>query len=236
MRHPLRKILQEFGIDVHRYRGEVEPLTYLQTLGVETILDIGANTGQFAREIRQLLPRAQIYSFEPIAECYQKLLEVMRGDMRFKAFNTALGDTEGTTTIHRSSYSPSSSLLPMQKLHKKLFPHTAGETIETVTIARLDTIASELALQEPLLIKLDVQGYEEHALRGAPETIRKASAILTEASFVELYEGQPLFPRIYELLTAEDFAYQGALHQKIDPETGQILFEDALFVRDNHTK
>ena len=227
----LRNILRRTGIDIRRYRAEPHPLAVFKGLGIRTVLDIGANTGQFSRGIRAVLPEARIIAFEPLRDCYQELRENMQGDARFEAHNVALGEREEEKNIHRSSYSLSSSLLPMAELHKELFPHTKGETSERVRVARLDDGLKGEQLEPPLLLKIDVQGYEEKVLAGSPHTLQAVDTVLAEVSFVELYERQPLFPVIYRLMEQAGFSYRGALHQKRDKETGAVLFEDALFLR-----
>src|SRR5688500_15295819 len=71
---------------------------------IRTVLDIGGNTGQFARAIRELLPEAYIYSFEPLSDCFDELQRTMNGTNKFQAFNTALDDHEGDAIINRSEW------------------------------------------------------------------------------------------------------------------------------------
>lgn len=228
--HPLRRLLHKIGIDVRRHRKEPEPFSYFSTLGIRTVIDVGANTGQFSKEARDTLPSAQIHSFEPLPDCYEQLCESFKGDALFTAYNCALGENTGLVSMNRSSYTPSSSLLTMSEIHKKLFPHTAHETKTRIRIERMDDALSQVALTPPMLLKIDTQGYEDRVLAGGPETLAKTDAVLIEASFVSLYADQPLFANIYTLLTAKGFIYRGALQQKRGP-TGEILFEDALFIR-----
>jgi hypothetical protein len=76
-----------------------------------------------------------------------------------------------------------------------------------------------------------VQGFEDKVIAGGPETIRKAKAIIIEVSFRELYEGQPLFEEIFELLSDKGFKFMGNLYQLLSPIDGAPLQADALFVR-----
>ena len=93
--HPLRKFIHKFGIDIQRYRPGPNKLGWLPTYHINTIIDVGANVGQFAQEIRLVLPQAFVYSFEPLLDCYHQLVGNMSGDQKCKAFNVALGDKEG---------------------------------------------------------------------------------------------------------------------------------------------
>lgn len=238
---PIKNLLRKAGIDVHMYRPKVDRLAWLLEHNIKTVLDIGANTGQFAEEIRKSLPDAFIYSFEPLGDCFKKLESDRKNDSKFKAFNFAIGDQDSSSTINRSSYSLSSSLLPMADSHKELFPHTKDSVPEKIEVRKLDSIISQISskssgdsknpFQKEILIKVDTQGYEDKVIAGGKETFSKAKVILIEASFVRLYENQPLFDDIYQQLKVLGFSYHGALHQKINPKKGEVIFEDAIFLK-----
>jgi FkbM family methyltransferase len=204
---------------------------WLKAFGFVTVLDIGANVGDFAYTIRPLLPAAQIYSFEPLPDCYQRMLEHLPDKAKFQAFNVGLGDQTGELEFQRSDHSPSSSFLKMAAAHKSAFPSTAGSQTLKVRVERLDDIAAQLTITAPLLIKIDVQGYEAHVLRGGENTIRRASALIVETSFATLYEGQPLFSDVYDILTRWGFTYLGPLDQFCDPHDNRPLQQDSLFVK-----
>ena len=91
-------------------------------LDVGTLVDAGANTGQFARHFLQQRAGSPAYSFQPLEDCFQELQRGMAGVPGFTAFNVALADSEGEVDFYRSKSSPSSSLLPMGRAHKELFP------------------------------------------------------------------------------------------------------------------
>lgn len=208
---------------------------WLKAFRFATVLDIGANVGDFAYTIRPLLPDAQLYSFEPLPDCFQKMLQHLRGAAKFQAFNVGLGDQTGELDFQRSSHSPSSSFLNMAAAHKSAFPTTAGSQTLKVRVERLDDFAAKLIIAEPLLIKIDVQGYEAHVLRGGENTVRRASALIVETSFETLYESQPLFSGIYDTLTRWGFTYLGALDQFSDPHDRRPLQQDSLFVKHGPT-
>lgn len=229
--HNLRKAVQKLGLDIRRYRPAPDKFSYLKSFNLETVLDIGANVGQFAKEIRGVLPKAQIYSFEPLKECFDKLSEKMKGDSNFKSFNFALGEKAEKIEMHKSAYTPSSSILDMAETHKNLFPHTKESRPEEIEVRRLDDVIYLLSLKEEILIKVDVQGFEDKVIKGGAETFKKARAVLIENSFVELYRGQPLFDDIYEKLKSLGFIYKGSFQEKLNFKTGEIISEDSLFIR-----
>ena len=87
-------------------------------------------------------------------------------------------------------------------------------------------------LNDNMLVKIDVQGYEDRVIRGGQDTISRAEIVIVETSFQCLYEGQPMFEYIYEVLTKMGFSYRGALEQISNPIDGGILQADSLFVKD----
>lgn len=229
----LRKIIQKTGFDIHRVRKGASKMDYLMHLNINTVLDIGANEGQFATEIRNILPQAHIYSFEPLKECFAHLQKKFVDDKKFTAFNIALGAHTEEVSMHKNMYTPSSSILEMADTHKELFPHTAQSQKEVIYIKRLDDHINDIQLHPDILIKVDVQGFEDKVIQGGMSTFKKARAILIETSFVTLYSNQPLFADIYNILTDLGFTYQGSLQEKINTQTGAIISEDSLFLRKN---
>lgn len=229
----LRMLLKDsflaLGLDIKRLDNK---FLWLKRHNVQTIFDVGANTGQFARMIHKVLPEASIYSFEPLKDCYEGLLRNMRGIPDFRAFNLALGDEDGESEIHRNEFSPSSSILAMGDLHKQAFPYTQREKREPIQIRRLDGIAQELPCPTNILVKLDVQGYEDKVIQGSMELISKTRILIVEVSFRSLYQRQPLFDSIYTLLKLAGFSYAGNLDQVTDPRDGSILQADAIFIKD----
>jgi FkbM family methyltransferase len=226
----IKKILRRFGFDIVRYHSFWDDIA--MSRGIKTILDIGANDGSFARTMRARFPDAEIISFEPLHHSYAALLENMKGDAKFRAYNTALGEEAGETVIHRSASDPSSSLLPMAELHKKLYPKSAEHTDETIQVARLDEVLKNETLAAPMLVKIDVQGFEAGVIRGGTDVLRKADIVLVENSFVTLYEGQALFAEIHDLLHSLGFSYRGRSETHYDLQTKEPIYEDSVFIRD----
>src|SRR2546421_123255 len=66
------------GIRIVRY----EEYGWLKKSNIQTVVDIGANEGQFARLAAELFPAARILSFEPLPDVYERLVRSMRGHPR----------------------------------------------------------------------------------------------------------------------------------------------------------
>jgi len=204
---------------------------WLRSLRIATVLDVGANVGQFAGIAHAVWPSASIFSFEPLPDCFDQLKAQMQNCPKFTAFNIALGDQAGDLSFERNAFSASSSFLKMADLHKTNYPHTSESKVVSVRVERLDDKARELALEHPMFVKIDVQGYENRVLLGGEQTIRRASALLIETSFEPLYEGQPLFGDLHRMLVGWGFRFAGAISQELSPIDGRILQADSLFVQ-----
>ena len=210
---------------------EKDRYKWMEKLNINTVLDIGAWQGDSARRFHKIFPDATIYSFEPLKDCYNELNKCKAYLPSLTTFNFALGSDNTRSVINRSVFSPSSSLLKMKNVHKEAFPFTADETTEEIEIRTLDSVAPEMDLKRNVLMKIDVQGFEENVLKGAMEVLSKVSVIIIELSFVELYAGQPLFDSVYSLLKSIGFEYAGCWHQGMSPKDGAFLQQDGLFIR-----
>jgi FkbM family methyltransferase len=236
----VKKVLHLFRLEVHKIptseqikrltKAEMKQLWWLRDLQIKTVLDIGANTGQFAQGICELLPGAMIYSFEPLPDCYEELVTDFADIPQFKGFNLALGNETGKIKINHNEFSPSSSLLPMAELHKETFTFAQKEVVQEVSIARLDDVAGSLELREPILIKVDVQGFEDRVIDGGIGVFKQASVIIIELSIEQLYEGQLLFDAIYQTLKDLGFQYRGNYAQAHNAD-GRILYVDGIFTK-----
>lgn len=206
--------------------------TWLRGLGIETVLDAGAHTGEFASAIKTLLPRARVYAFEPQPDCHRKLTRRLRRMGGCEAFCLALGDRSGEATLLRSGFSKASSLLSMGELHRKAFPWTAETRPVQVPVARLDELGERLELRPKVLLKLDVQGYELALLQGAEGLLGQIDHVLVEVSLEPLYDGEASFAEIHGFLSERGFRYRGSLDQLPSPLDGRVLQQDAFFGRE----
>jgi FkbM family methyltransferase len=231
----VKHLFRKLGLDVKRMDESTVPderrFLWLTRLPIRTVLDIGANIGQSAIFYHGLFPYAHIYSFEPIEHCYAELKRNVADINVATAFNLALGDTQGVTALYRSGSAGSSSLLPMGDLHYRAFPSTKPSGEEQVRVARLDDWAGDRILENDILMKIDVQGYEDRVLAGGQSVLERTRLIITEVSFQELYRGQTLFQDIYRQLEDAGFRYMGSIKQMLSPLDGGVLQADAVFLR-----
>lgn len=177
----------------------------LAGLQLNTIVDIGANRGQFALCLRRLYPQAQIFSFEPLCRAALSWARIFESDSRARLFKKAIAAESGSATMHVSRWDGSSSLLPIGQAQRENFPFTEEASQETVETTTLDTCINADMIRDPALLKLDVQGSELAALHGCGTLLDQFRHVYVEASFVELYVGQALATEIVQFLLQRGF-------------------------------
>jgi FkbM family methyltransferase len=174
-------------------------------LKLDTVIDVGANRGQFALCIRRHYPQAQIFSFEPLskpAETYQK---TFAGDTRVRLFRSAIGPESRTAQMHVSRWDVASSLLPIAQAQHDNFPFTEESRQESVSVSPLSASLDRQSINGVAMLKLDVQGYELTALQGCADLLDRFQFVYVEASFVELYVGQALASDVIAFLLGNGF-------------------------------
>ena len=218
------------GLQIQPNRAYRAP--WIQDLNIDTILDIGANVGQAAINFCTLFPTANVHSFEPIPDCFAQLKQVAMAFPNLSVHNFALGNETGQIDFHQNAYSPASSILNMSDEHIKSYPKTVESSIIKVPIRRLDDVRTELNVSDRnrVLVKIDVQGYEKNVIAGGAHVIKQARMVVVETSIKSLYEGDSSFRDLYHTLSNHGFDYHGSLEQLIDPKTGAVLQQDAIFV------
>lgn len=227
----LRLSLHRAGVSIGRdpYVNRVARL--LEHRGITTVLDVGANVGQYARMIRGAGFAGDILSFEPLSDAYRHLRRRSRRDGRWRAFNLAVGAEPGPSTIHVSDNSYSSSLLTMTDRHLDAAPGSeivGQEEVEVTTVAQV--VTDHQIDPSRTLLKVDTQGFERAVIAGAGPLIDDFAAVQLELSFVELYEGQELFDEGVETMRKHGLDLW-IMEPGISDANGRLLQCDGLFAR-----
>src|SRR5690606_688553 len=198
----------------------------------KTILDVGANKGQFAFAASQIFPEADIYSFEPVPDVYQTLKRNTKKMTKIQTFNKALGAEIGKIKFYKNKYSHASSALPIHDNQKKLIPGTSDVEEIEVEVSTLNDFLAGIDVVSPSLLKLDVQGYEKEVIKGASNVFDKIYYILFETSFIEMYQGEPLFDEMHEFVKEKGFKILAPVGF-LQTDNLQIPQMDILYKRDN---
>jgi FkbM family methyltransferase len=199
---------------------------------VDVLLDVGANEGQYAVRMRRAGFAGRIASFEPLSDAFAALERRAAADPRWEARRLALSDSDGTAAIHVAGNSTSSSLLDMGEQHLRSAPDSAYVGSEQVPTARLDSLWDELVRDgERAFLKLDVQGFEMHVLRGATRALQELRGVQAELALAHLYEGDSPWREVVDHLAALGFELAGVEPGFGDPDTGRMLQFDGVFLR-----
>lgn len=205
---------------------------WYRSKGFATVLDVGAFIGAYAYAMKYILPDAQVFSFEPLPDNFAKLSKNMKPFKGWNGFNTAVGDSTGSMDFYKNEFAASSSALPMEDLHRQAFPQTQKSEKVSVPVTTLDNIFQNIALKSPVLLKIDVQGFELSVLEGAEQLLKQVDCIVCEVSYIPLYQGQAVFPEVFHLLKHSGFRYGGSLENLHSPIDGSILQSDAVFLHE----
>ncbi len=226
------------GFELHRYvpvRANAAQLAAI--LGhhdVNLILDVGANTGQFARELRRHIGyRGRIVSFEPTAAAHAALVHNAASDALWEvAERAAIGASDGFIEINVAANSVSSSALPMLASHVSAAPGSVYTAVERVPLRTLDSLADRYFTPGSIgFLKIDTQGFESEVLKGARTTLARIAGLQLELSIVPLYEGQLLMTELMAQIHALGFDTWAIYPAFTDSNNGRLLQVDATFFR-----
>lgn len=234
-----RRLAEWVGVTVHEAGIDVTraPFTYrvvfaMQQRGIVDVLDIGANTGQFASSMRRAKIDGRIVSVEPLESAFKELESKTARDPMWTAERAAVSASVGTVTMNVSANTVSSSVLPMLERHAVAAPQSKYVATEEVQATTVDDLVARHGLSpEKTMLKIDVQGHELAVLDGAAQTLPRFGAVRTELSIVPLYSGQALLPEIMARLDASGLDLWVIENGLNDPRTRRQLQVDGTFFR-----
>lgn len=199
---------------------------------INLALDIGANKGTYAQQLRDDGFSGRIISFEPLCEPFQILKKESRCDPLWDCEQIALGDSIGRTTINVSQHITSSSILTITDSHISACPSSNTVGTEEINVATVDSLREKyFRLDDRILMKIDVQGYEKHVLGGARLSLEQTQVIEIELSLVKMYEGGPLLKDMLTFLEEFGFSLVAINPVFSDPATGYMLQVDGIFTK-----
>ncbi len=226
---PLRNACLHFR---NRVSAGNEYTEMMRRYGINLVLDVGANIGQYSRNLIRNGYQGRIVSFEPLADAYEKLQESRWSFRDWQAEPFALGAENTVQTLNVAGNSMSSSLQGMLPNHVEAAPESAYVDACQVSVRRLDSVFGDYYRDgDRCYMKLDVQGHEHHVLEGASGCIDSIVAIQMELSMEPLYEGQSVWQQA--IASMESLGFQLVLLSPgfCDRRTGAMLQADGIFVR-----
>lgn len=213
----------------HRRRNRL-----LKERKVSAVLDIGANTGQYAAQLREEGFRGKIISFEPMPKAFQLLSQRAKKDPNWVVLNYALGDFSGNSTFNEASFDQASSILGFTQEGGELSGQRSETKKYNIRVCRLDEVWESLGVScETTWVKLDVQGYTAEVLAGMGKLTGQFAGMEVELETLPLYTGQKLLPEVVFNLHQFGFRLAGWEDVFWDEKTDRLLSLNGLFVRDS---
>ena len=202
-----------------------------QHIAPRTVIDVGANVGQFAVAASKIFGAPHLHCFEPLPDCVMALRANLRSMPNALIDPRAVGERESVCSMRVNSYSPSSSLLPLGGEHRAAFPGAREVSTTTVEVTTLDRALDPYSLEAPILLKVDVQGYEAAVIAGGRRLLRVVDYAVIETSLKPMYQDEPLFIDIVRVMEDLGFRFAGPVGCLRHPVSYEMLQLDALFER-----
>ena len=220
----LRVVLSKGNFDQAR-------IHLLISSGIDTVVDGGANEGQWAlRTISHLPKGCELVSFEPNAKSYQILQTKAEKHVNWNIHNLGLSDKSGTFPIYISSNNEMSSSFLQPGGHLESFPTVSFPEVGSASVMRLDELTS-LSTSRGIYLKLDVQGFEKFAYEGCANILDKIKVIEIETSLGTMYQGDsPHYELIPKLISDGFLPY--AFSTPARDKYGRCTYVDVLLVRE----
>lgn len=232
------KIIKISGIEVRRsaseYSDRGQLVKILKHHNIETILDVGANKGQYATTIWNSGFKGRIISFEPQTDCHEQLLAQSRNVVGWDIYSRcALGRSEASLELNISKNSVSSSFFPLIGDDDYLNATATYIDTEKVEVFALDDIwdSFKARYRPGFLLKLDTQGFEGEVISGANNALRDIDIVQLEAGIEPIYEGEKEWMFFIQALANMGFKVIAMQKGYVDPISGHGKQVDLIFAR-----
>ena len=174
------------------------PRGYLGKL--RTVVDVGANVGQWSTMLLDLVRPGKLIIIEPQPAAFARLQSAFGRLQSVELHEAAIGDRTGTIKLRVTRDTTGASVLqPRDEMRELVGGNWTVESEVDVPMTTLDALLA--AEPEISLLKIDVQGFEREVLAGAAETLRRTNFLLIELNYMPQYEGGSWFGELHELLT-----------------------------------
>jgi FkbM family methyltransferase len=198
-----------------------------------SVVDAGAHHGHTVVQYLEHFPKCRVIALEPEPGNFAIAKETLApfGE-RVELLPFALGETDGSVPLRLTSHSGAHSLLEVDDMR---YYDAPVETLTPIAVrmVKLESILAERQLDRLDILKMDIQGAELLALRGAAKLLARHAIrlIALEVLFQPLYRNQPAFWDIADYLRSHGYALQGIYEQRHHEANHAILrWADAVFV------
>lgn len=188
-------------------------------LNIDCVLDVGANRGQFADDLRKIGYAGPIVSFEPVASEFQTMQQRFKKDRAWRGYPFALGSEEETKSI----------IIPKLTVMSSLLEPVVGKgehKTEMIQIRRLDGLMPSILQQfnaNRIFLKMDTQGYDLEVFKGAAGCLDQIQGLQSELSVQPLYKGMPRYLQALETYEAAGFELHNLSAVVRNPRVGWLV-------------
>jgi FkbM family methyltransferase len=203
----------------------------LRAYRIDTVLDVGANEGQFASQVRELGFGGTIHSFEPVRQTFGLLQQKASGDVGWHCHHLALGRKPGRLTMNLSEFSSFNSMLPPNDFGAGRFHDQKVVGQEEVEVSTLDAfVAQHVPLGARIFLKMDTQGFDLEVFAGGERSLDRVYVLLSELSLMPIYAGMPRYTEALATYEAKGFSVSGFFPVNSNDDLS-LIEADCLMVR-----
>ena len=213
---------------------EEQVLWIFRDLGINCVLDVGANVGQYAMKLRRAGYKGRIDSFEPLPEFAEQLRRHATDDPAWYVHEYALGDENTTAVINATPGKALSSLLPASDFGREWSEELRDPVQESVTVRRLDSVLDDIlqGLDDPrVFLKMDTQGYDLPTMYGAGSRLADIVGMQSEVACLPLYEEMHTMEQQLAEYRAAGFDIAGMYPVGRHKQTLRVVEFDVVMVR-----
>lgn len=200
----------------------------LQIYSINCVLDVGANHGQFAENLRRIGYWGRICSFEPISHEFERMARHFSHDRNWRGFPIALGNKNGEQILHV----PTASTAMSSFLKPKDASWQLAEI--SVPIRKLDDIFEETisGIQQPnVMLKIDTQGYDLEVVKGGANCIARVTCLQSEVAITPIYDGAPTYLHVLAEYEKLGFQLAGFAEASRQEASASLVEANCLLVR-----
>ena len=246
MKELIRNSLRKAGFEMRRVDrslpgtasrpvGELQPvLEDLAARGFrpKSVLDVGANKGEWSRTAKEAFPSDLFTLVEPQVEMKPYLDQFCAQTPNARWINAGAGAEIGELNFAVLPDTVSSSFLVEQGQNEA--PGAMVRKVPVVTVDSLYFASPQPAQPLPELVKLDVEGFELEVLRGASRLLksRAAEVFMVEAAFFSFAPRQPVITEIIQFMAEQNYHVYDFSWFCRRPLDGALALAEVVFVLD----
>lgn len=216
-----------------------DPLIILQRLlgknKVNSVIDVGASIGDTSENFCNIFPNALVHAFEPYPPFQEFIRQKSVKNSRIKLVPFAMAKTSGDVVMHINQSEGTNSLLKpnIQGQDSVYGELLKGKGTIKIKATSLDDWIRKAGVKKVDILKLDIQGFELEALRGAEASLgnRQIMSIFCEVMFNKFYQAQAPWEELVSEISKHGFFLYNFFNHSF--AKGQLLQADGLFFHES---